>query len=68
MASEQTNTNKYITQAVPEAARVAIQTMSMADTARAENAGTRISRPIMKQPTFDWIVKDKYAKFRNFKL
>ena len=53
MASEQTNTNEYITQAVAKAARVAIQTISVAGTARAENAGPRVSEPIMKQPSFD---------------
>ena len=42
--------------------------MSMASAARAENAGPRMSRPIMKQPTFDWNVKDKYTELRNFKL
>ena len=68
MANEQTNTNEYITQAVVKAARVAMQTMSTARTARAENTGPRMSRPIMKQPTFDCSAKDKYTKLRNLKL
>ena len=68
MASEQTKPNKYTSQAVAKAARAAIQTMSAADTARAENVGPRMSRPIMKQPTFDWSAKDKYANLRNIKL
>ena len=68
MENKQIITNEYITQAVAEAARAAIQTMAVADTARAGNTGPRISWPIMKQPTFDWSAKDKYAKIRNFKL
>ena len=68
MESEQTNTSKYITQAPDKAARAAIQAMPMAGTARVENMGPRISRPIMKHTTFDWSAKDKCAKLRNFKL
>ena len=48
MASEQTNTNEYIAQAVGKAARVAIQTISVAGTARAENSGPKMSVSIMK--------------------
>ena len=68
MAYEQTSTNEYITHTVPEAAWVAIQTITTAGTARTENMGPKMSGPIMKQPTFDWSTKDKYAKLRNFKL
>ena len=68
MANEQTNINEYITQAVPKAARLAVQTKAMAGTASVENPGSRMSRPIMKQPTFDWRAKDKYAELRNLKL
>ena len=59
---KETNTNEYITQAVAKATRAAIQTMS------AENVRPRMSGCIMKQPTFDWSAKDKYAEVRNFKL
>ena len=68
MANKQRNTNEYITQTVAKAARVAIQTMSTAATARAESVGPRMSGPIMKEPPFDWSAKDKYGKLRNFKL
>ena len=68
MANKQANTNEYIAQAIAKAARVAAQIMSAAGTARAENARPRMSGPIMKQPTFDWSAKDKFAKLRNFKL
>ena len=68
MANEQTNSNEYIAQAVPKAARVAIQTLYTAGAARRENVGSRMSGPIMKQPTFNWSSKDKYAELRNFKL
>ena len=68
MASKQKSTNEYIAQAVVKAARVAIQTMSMACTARGEHVEPRMCGPIMKQPTFHWSAKDNYAKLRNFKL
>ena len=55
-------------QAVAEAARAAIQTMSVAATGRTEYVGPRISGTIMKQPTCDWTIKDKYAELRKFKL
>ena len=65
MASEQTNSNEYIAQAVAKAAKAVIQTMFTASAARAENVGHRMSRPIMKQPTFDWSSKGKYSELRN---
>ena len=68
MSNEQINSNQYIAQAVAEASRLAIQTMSVAGTARTENAGPRMNRPIMKQPTFNWSSKEMYAGLRNFKL
>ena len=48
MSSKQTNTNKYIAQAVAEAASVAMHTFPMAGTVRVENLGPRIGGPIMK--------------------
>ena len=42
--------------------------MFMASAARAENIGSRMSGPIIKQLTFDWSAKDKYAELVNFKL
>ena len=68
MINEQKNSNEYIAQAVAEAARATIQTMAMVSKTRAENTGPRISGTIVKQPTFNWITKDKYAELRNFKL
>ena len=55
-------------QVVAEAARVAIQTMATASTSRQGNAGPKMIRPMMKQPTFNWSTKDKYEKLLNFKL
>ena len=66
MTSEQTNVNEYRAQAVAKAARMAIQTMSAASTG--ENVGPRMCGPMMKQPTFDWSAKEKYAELRNTKL
>ena len=68
MASRWTNINEYIAQAVVKAARMAIQTMSAAGTAGAENARPRMSGPIMKEITFDWSTKDEYSELRSFKL
>ena len=68
MANEQTNSNEYIAQAVAEAAEVAIQTMPMSNTARSENGEPRMSGPIIKQPTYNWSSKDKYAELGNIKL
>ena len=68
MVNEQTNASEYIVQAIAKAARVTVQTRAMAGTARAANPVTRMSRPIMKQHTFDWSAKDNYAELRNFKL
>ena len=68
MASEQVSQNEFITQAVAEAARVAIQTIAMANTSRQENKGPRMSGSILKQPMFSWNAKDKYEELLNFKL
>ena len=68
MPSDQANTNGYITQAAAKAARVEIQTMWTVGTGWAENVEPRMSGLIIKQPTFERSVKDKYAKLRNFKL
>ena len=57
-----------------EAARVAGQAMVVARAEnstrheRTQNAGPRIGRPMMKQPTFNWKAKDKYNELKNFSL
>ena len=53
MASEQTNVNEAITQAVAEVTRAAIQAMTVAGAERTQNVGLRLGRPVMKQPTFN---------------
>ena len=68
MTNEKTNSNEYLAQVVPEAARMVTQTMAVAGTARTEYVRPRMSGPSMKQPTFDWKFIDKYAQLRNFKL
>ena len=68
MASEQTNTNEAVVQAVAEATRAAIQAMAVAGAERTQNAGPRLGRPMMKQPTFNWEVADKYIELANFRL
>ena len=68
MATEHTNANAAIAQAVAEATRTAIQAMAVARAERTQNAGPKLGRPIMKQPTFDWISSDKYVELKSFKL
>ena len=33
---------------------------------RQENSGTKMSGPIMQQPTFNWKAEDKYEELQNF--
>ena len=68
MANEHGSQNEFIVQAIGEATRVAIQTVAIAGMARQENPGTKMSEPILKQPTFNWKAEDKYDKLLHFKL
>ena len=68
MTSKQINQNEFITQAVAEATRVAIQTMVITGMARQENAGTKMSELILKQPMLNWRAEDKYEELQNLKL
>ena len=68
MASEQVSQNEFIVQVIAEATRAAIQTMATAVMARQENPGTKMSGPILKQPTFNWKAEDKHEELQNFKL
>ena len=62
MANEQTNANKAIAQAVAAVTRAARQAMTVARAERTQNAGPRLGRPTMKQPTFNREAEDKYNK------
>ena len=66
MASEQTNANEAIRQAVVEATRAAIQVIAAARTERTQNVGPRLGGPVMKQPSFNWEAKDKYNKLKKY--
>ena len=67
MSSEQASTNEA--ERVAEATRVAVQVMAAAIAERSWSAvGTKIGRPAMKQPSFNWEKDDKYSKLRNFRL
>ena len=58
-------------QAVAEATRAAIQATTVAGTERrqnGQNVGPRQSRPIKKQPTFNWEVEDKNNELKNLRL
>ena len=59
MASKQTGQNEFTAQAVAETTRVAIQTMATTSMARQENAGIKVSRPIMKLQMFNWRAREK---------
>ena len=64
MANEQTNTSEAIAQAVAEAT---IQAIPLAKAERTQNAGLRLGRPVMQQPTFNWEADDKYNELINFR-
>ena len=66
MASEQTNTNEAIVQAVVEATNAAILGMAVAEAERTQNVEPRPGRPVMKQPMFNWETEDKYNVLINF--
>ena len=69
MASEQAIVNEVIAKAVAEATRLAIQAMAVAITERSQSTvGTKIGRPAMKQPTFNWEADDKYNGLKTFRL
>ena len=64
MTTEQANITEAVVQIATEAATAVVQaiTMSSADNnQKAHNTGTKLSRPIIKQLTFDWSSTDKYA-------
>ena len=42
--------------------------MATAGTSRPNNIRPKMSGPIMKQSTFDWGTKDKFAELQHFKL
>ena len=62
MASKQISQNEFVAQAVAKAAKVAMQAMAMASTSRQDSTGLKMSGFILKKPTFNWNVKDKYEE------
>ena len=69
MPSEHIIVSKVMAKVVAEATRVAIQAMAVATIERPQSAaGPKIGRPVMKQPTFNWGVDDKYIKHNSFRL
>ena len=68
MESKQIGQNEFIAQAVAEATRVAIQTMASTGMARQENVGIKMSSPILKHPTFNCRVENKYEELQKFEL
>ena len=68
MASEQIMCEEIAT-AVAEATRIALQTMVEARAERMhDGSGPKVWSPAMKQPMFDWNVKDKYSELKTFQL
>ena len=66
MASEQTIMNEMIAKAVAEATRVAIQVTAAATTERPQRAaGPKPGGPVLKQPTLNWEMEDKYSKLKR---
>ena len=71
MSTEQASVTEAKVQVAAEAARAVVQAMTMSpadNNQRAQNAGCKLDRPIMNQPTFNWGSTDKYAELRNFKM
>ena len=65
MASEQIM-SEAIARAMAEATRIASQTMVEAQVERMhDRSGPKLGCPIMKQPTFDWNVQDKYSEVND---
>ena len=58
-------TKEVIAQAVAEAARATIQPMAASSVDRMKNTGPRLSRPIMKQPSFNGEADDKYNELKT---
>ena len=66
MASEQAIANEVITKAVAEVTKAVIQAMAAATAERQQSvAGSKIGRPAMKQPSFNWEADDKYSELKN---
>ena len=65
MASEQTSANEAKVQAVAEATRATIEAMAAARAERTQNAGPRLGRPVIKQPTFNWEAEDRFNELRK---
>ena len=71
MTTEQINITKAIDQVAAEAQRVGVQAMVWVNTdnsQRTQNAGPKLGGPMVKQLTFNWSSKDKYAELKNFKM
>ena len=65
MASELTNANEAIAQAVAEATTAAMQAIAVARTEGTQNVGPRLGGPMMKKPTLIWEVEDKYSECKT---
>ena len=65
MATEQGNITESVIQIATEAGTAAVQALAMArveNNQRAQNAGPKLGRPIMRQLTFDWSSTYKYVR------
>ena len=68
MANEQVSQNEFIEKVIEVATKAAIQTMATAGMERQENPEAKMSRPILKQPMFNWKTEDKYEELQSFNL
>ena len=69
MGSEQAIANEAIPKTVAKATRVAIWAMAAAAAERPQSVAVhKISRPAMRQPSFNWEADDKYSKLKHFRL
>ena len=56
------------TSSVIQAVTVAKGEECTRERSRPVNTGPRLRRHSLKQPSFDWNIKEKHAELRNFKL
>ena len=67
--ADQAAMNEAIAKAMAEATRVAIQAMAETQVQRMPNtSGPKVGTPMLKQPSFNWEVTDKYTKWKAFIL
>ena len=67
--ADQVAMNEAIVKAMAEATRAVIQVMAETQAQRMPNtSGPKVGSPMLKQPSFNWEVTDKYTEWKAFIL